>query len=219
MTSTLPPESHAPHPLSTSRDGRATDWVRDNGRVLGIVGGVFAVVLLGGVAWRSSERAKAQRAEQALYQAESSLTRGDPSQAERSLRDVATRYGNTSGGAQAQLMLTQTLYEQGRYQDGLNVLNRTKPPAQFVDAFRLLTAAGYEGIGKGGDAGKLYEELATSRGVVPRRRDELRSAAARAYQLGNDRASALRVWRQVVAGGTGSEVDEARVRVGELTAR
>lgn len=216
MSSSLPPEYGAPHPLSTNRESRAAEWLGANARALGVVAAVVAIGAIGTVAWKSSERAKAGRAEQALYQAEGSLSQGDAAQAERALRDVATRYAGTSAGAEAQLLLAQTLYDAGRYQEGLGVLARGTPPADLADAVQLLTAAGYEGVGRARDAAKIYEALATKSGVVASRAAELRAAAARAYQLGNDRAAALRLWRSIAEGPSGPLVDEARVRIGEL---
>lgn len=217
MASTTQPEYHAPHPMSRSRDGRAADWLRDHGRALGVGVAAVALFAVGGVAWRGSERAKAQRAEQALFQAQATA-QGNPGAAERGLRDVANRYGGTAGGAQATLLLAQTLYDQGRFQDGLAVLARAKVPEAFGDGVRLLTAAGYEGVGRATEAGKVYEQLSAAPNLAARRRDEFRAAAARAYQLGNDRASAMRLWGQVLANGSGATVDEARVRLGELNA-
>lgn len=218
MASTTQPEYHTSHPMSQSREGRAADWLRDHGRALGIAAAAVAVFAVGGVAWRGSERAKVQRAEQALYQAQAAA-QGNPSAAERSLRDVANRYAGTPGGAQATLLLTQALYDQGRFQDGLTVLGRAKPPEDFRDAVRSLTAAGYEGVGRAAEAGKLYEQLSAAPNLVTRRRDELRASAARAYQLANDRASAIRMWELILASGAGPGTDEARVRLGELKAR
>lgn len=217
MASTAQPEYHASHPMSRSRDGRAADWLRDHGRALGIGAVVVGLLAVGGVAWRGSERAKAQRAEQAFFQVQAA-SEGNPAVAERGLRDVATRYAGTAGGAQATLLLAQAFYDQGRFQDGLAVLGRATPPEQFGDAVRLLTAAGYEGVGRAADAGKVYEQLSAAPNVVARRRDELRAAAARAYQLANDRASAMRMWELILASGSGPMLDEARVRVGELKA-
>ena len=215
MASTAQPEYHAPHPMSRGRDAQAADWVRDHGRAIGVGAVVVALLGVGGVAWRGSERAKAQRAEQAFFQAQAGA-QGNPAAAERALRDVATRYRGTPGGAQATLLLAQALYDQGRFQDGITVLGRADAPEEFRDAVRVLTAAGYEGVGRGADAGRLYEELANAPGVVARRRDELRAAAARAYQLAGDRTSAARLWGAVASSGTGPIVDEARVRLGEL---
>ncbi len=218
MASTTRPEYQASHPMSQSREGRMAEWARDNGRALGIVATSIAVLAVGGVAWRSSERAKADRAEQAFFQAQGG-TQGDPAATERALRPLLARYQGTAGGTQAGLLLAQSLYDQGKFQDGLAVLARLTPPEQFRDAVRLLTAAGYEGTGRAGEAARIYIQLADRPDVVARRRDELRAAAARAYQLSGDRASALRLWKTLAASGTGPTADEARIRVGELEAR
>jgi hypothetical protein len=92
-------------------------------------------------------------------------------------------------------------------------------PDEFADGVRSLRAAGLEGVGRPAEAAKVYEELAGAKGVVARRRDELRAAAARAYELAGDRAAATRLWRQIVTDNGSSLVDEARVRAGELSAR
>lgn len=216
MASTQTPELRPHHPLSTNREPRAVRWARENTRVLSFAGAALVAATVLGIGWRSTQRAKSQRGEGALLTAQAALVQGDPAGAERGLRDVANRYAGTPAGAQAQLLLAQALYDQGRYQDGLNALTRAKPPAQFDEAVRLLTAAGYEGLGRAREAAAIYEQVASRGDVVPRRRDELRAAAARAYQLAGDRAAALRLWRQVAQDGTGPIIDEARVRVGEL---
>lgn len=215
MSSQLPPEYQAAHPLSMGREGRTSEWFQANARAVSLAGAALALAVVGSVAWRTSERSKGRRAEQALFQAEAGGA-GDPRQAEQALRGVVSRYSGTAGGAQAQLLLAQSLYDQGRYQDGITVLGRGKPPAEFAESVQLLTAAGYEGLGRGGDAARIYETVANSEPRSPQRRSELRAAAARAYALANDRPAALRIWRQIVLDGTGSAVDEARVRVGEL---
>ena len=61
-------------------------------------------------------------AERAFFDAQAPLANQDLAAAERNLRQVATRYDGTAGGAQAQLALAEMLYDQGKYQDGLNAL-------------------------------------------------------------------------------------------------
>ena len=92
-------------------------------------------------------------------------------------------------------------------------------PSEFDGGGRLRRAAGLEGGGKPAEAAKLYEQLAGGAEIGARRRDELRAAAARAYELAGDRAAAARTWRQIVTANASPLVDEARVRVGELSAR
>jgi hypothetical protein len=218
MTSPISPDHASQHPLSLGRGGRAGDWFEANARAVSIAGAAVLLAAGAAAAYRWNAGTKAQRAETALYQAQATAgASSDPRQAERSLRDVATRYAGTPGGAQAELLLAQSLYDAGRFQEGLTLLQRSKPPAEFSEAVQLLTAAGQEGLGRGVEAGRIYESLAGREGVAERRRDELRAAAARAYALGNDRGAALRVWRQILGTAKGQVADEARVRVGELT--
>lgn len=218
MASPVGPEYQAQHPLSMERGGRAADWFQANARAVGIAGVAIALAAVGAVAWRSSERAKAQRAETALYRAQAGAAGGgDVRQAERALREVATRYAGTAGGFQAQLLLVQGMYESGRYQEGLTQLGRAKAPAEFQEAAELLRAAGLEGAGRGAEAGRVYEALARKSGLPDRRRDELRAAAARAFALGNDRAAALRLWKEIAKSEKSGLLDEARIRIGELS--
>lgn len=217
MASTLQPDVQPSHPMSRGSDDPAGDWMRANGRVIGVGVAVLAAGGLGALLWQSTERSKADRAERAFVEAQSSA-QGGPAAVERAMRPLVTRYGGTPGGSQAELLLVQSLYDQGKYQDGLGVLARTKLAAEFADGGELLKAAGLEGAGRPAEAAKVYEQLASGAGVAPRRRDDLRASAARAYQLAGDRASARRLWQQIITDNGSPMVDEARVRVGELSA-
>jgi hypothetical protein len=217
MASTLEPDVKPSHPLSRGSGDPVGDWLGRNGRFVTIGVALIAAAGAGGLLWRSTERTKAQRAERAFSDALASA-QGDPTAQERAMRPLATRYNGTMGGAQATLLLVQSLYDQGKFQDGLTVLGRTKVPDAFGDAVGLLRAAGLEGVGRPAEAGKIYEQLAGAPKVVARRRDELRAAAARAYQLAGDRTSARRLWQQIITDNASPLIDEARVRIGELSA-
>ena len=204
--------------MSRGSDDPAGDWMRANGRVVGLGVAVLAAAGLGALLWQSTERTKADRAERAFFEAQSSA-QGGPAAVERAMRPLVARYGGTTGGSQAELLLVQSLYDQGKYQDGLGILARTKLSDEFGDGGELLKAAGLEGAGRPAEAAKAYEQLAGAAGLAPRRRDDLRASAARAYQLAGDRASARRLWQQIVTDNASPLVDEARVRVGELSAQ
>lgn len=218
MASILEPDVQPSHPLSRGSDDRAGDWMRENGRLVGIGLAVVAAAGIGGVLWRTTERSKAERAERAFFEAQGAA-QGGPAAAERAMRPLTTRYAGTAGGAQAELLLVQALYDQGKFQDGLTVLDRTSLPAEFADGGRLLRAAGLEGAGRPAEAAKVYEQLAGASGIPARRRDDLRASAARAYQLGGDRPAARRLWQQIATDNASPLVDEARVRLGELSAQ
>jgi predicted negative regulator of RcsB-dependent stress response len=217
MASTLEPDLQPSHPLSRRSDDSAGDWLRVHGRSVGIGVAAIAAAGLGGLLWRTTERNKAERAERAFFEAQTAAQGGPPA-VERAMRPLSTRYPGTAGGAQATLLLVQSLYDQGKYQDGLGILARSKLPDEFADGAQLLNAAGLEGAGRAAEAARVYERLAGATGLVARRRDELRASAARAYQLAGDRASARRLWQQIVTDNASPLVDEARVRVGELSA-
>jgi tetratricopeptide (TPR) repeat protein len=216
MASTIQPDLEPSHPLSRS-DDPAGDWLRAHGRAVSIGLGLLVAAGLGGVLWRTTERSKAERGDRAFYEAQASA-QGGPAATERAMRPLVTRYAGTPAGSQAELLLVQALYDQGKFQDGLAVLDRTKLSSEFSDGGELLRAAGLEGIGRQAEAAKVYERLAGTSGLVARRRDELRASAARAYQLGGDRASARRLWEQIIRDAGSTIADEARVRVGELGA-
>lgn len=218
MASTLEPDLQPSHPLSRGSGDPAGDWVQANGRAIGIGVAVLVAAGLGALVWQSTERSKAERAERAFFEAQSSA-QGGPAAMERAMRPLVTRYAGTAGGSQAELLLVQSLYDQGKYQDGLNVLARSKLADEFADGGQLLKAAGLEGSGRPAEAAKIYEQLAGETGLVARRRDDLRASAARAYQLAGDRASARRLWQRILDDNGSPLVDEARVRLGELSAR
>ena len=195
------------------------DWFRVNGRVAAIVGGAAVLALAGAYLWRWNAAGTATRAETAYYRAlQTPAQPGNTGQLESALRQVATGYDGTAGGAQAQMQLAQLLFDQGKYQDGLTVLDgASDAPEQLRDGIASLRAAGYEGLGRFADAAKLYESLVAS-APSPDRQHALRASAARSYQAGNDRASALRIWQEIAARESSALAAEARVRVGELSA-
>jgi predicted negative regulator of RcsB-dependent stress response len=207
------------HQSSSSFDDATenfTDWVRLHAKEVGIT--VGAIVIIGGgfYLWRSSNESRAARAEAALFDAQTPLLQGNLPAAQQQLQQVAQRYDGTAGGAQAQMTLAETYFEQGKYQDGLNVLkNADDAPKSLANGVRHLTAIGYEGMGRYADAAKLLETVAADAGSDTER-NQYKAEAARNYQLAGDNASALRIWRQLMTVQGQGIADEARIRVGEL---
>ena len=210
------------NPSSSSFDDATenfSDWIQLHARQVAI--GVGAIVVLGGgyFLWRSSTANRASRAEAALFEAQAPLLQGNLPAAQQQLQQVAQRYDGTPGGAQAQMALAQTYFEQGKYQDGLNVLKQADDaPKSLANGVKHLTAVGYEGMGRYADAAKLYEETARN-AASEAERHQFEADAARAYQLGGDRTNALRLWTALTKIDGQGVADEARVRVGELEAK
>jgi tetratricopeptide (TPR) repeat protein len=194
------------------------DWVRLHATQVALGVGAVVVIVGGAALWRSSKASRAARAEAAFFQAQAAAAQGGPAAAQKQLEQVAQRYDGTAGGTEAQLALAQAQYDQGKYQDGLNVLKQANPPKGLDRSVRLLTAVGYEGLGKYADAAKIYED-AVKDATGASERAQLQADAARAYQAAGDKAAALKIWTELAALQAQGIADEARVRVGELAAK
>lgn len=207
----------SPSPASAPAADPAGDWFRAHGRPLAAVGLALAVVIAGSLFWRSSSAGKATRADAAFATASAPLATNDVAAAQRELRQVATQYDGTAGGTQAQMLLAQLLFDAGKYQEGIDALKQADDaPAPMRSGVLALTAAGYEGLGRFGDAAGRYEEAATAATSSAARQDQ-QANAARAYQLAGNTAAARRLWEQLSAEESGPFADEARVRLGELS--
>ena len=195
-----------------------TYWLRENANKVLI--GVGIVVAAVAVAWfvRTNSARKDSRASLALGQAQVAAAQGSPAVAQQQLTEVAQRYKGTAAGTEAELQLAQLQYDQGKYQDGLNVLAKADAPKSMESGVKLLTAVGYEGLGRFADAAKIYEEVAGATAAASER-SQYEANAARAYQAAGDKAAALRIWSDLAKIDQPGIADEARVRVGELTVK
>jgi predicted negative regulator of RcsB-dependent stress response len=195
------------------------DWFRLHSTK--VVSGMAVVVVAaaGYMAYRAYSAGQASSAERAFFEAQAPLANRDLAGAEAQLRRVATQYDGTAGGAQAQLALAQILFEQGKYQAGLDVLkDADDAPAALKPAVRVLRAAGEEGLGRPAEAAKLYEQAAADE-QIEGRKAELRANAARAYQQAGQAEPARKIWAELAAKEDNPLADEARVRLGELAAQ
>lgn len=202
-------------PRAASSGESAGEWLERNGRALGGLAIAAVVAVAGAFAWRASSRATVERADRALYQAESQYAAGDPGAAQ-ALQQVTVRYGDTPAGAHARVLLAQTYYDRGQYGDGLRVLGSGSVPADWRSVVDRMRAVGDEGAGRPKEAAATFERLAKDAG--PEERATLLGDAARAYEEAGDVANARRLWQQLVDSGLRGVSDEARVRLGELEA-
>ncbi len=178
------------------------------------------VILIGAGVWFyvRSESIKSQRAEAAFQAAVQSVATGNIPLAESDLKKAIVRYAGTNGGTESSMALARIYYQQGKFQEGIDALKA--PAADKGDMqyeARLLLATGYEGLNKWPDAAKEYETAASSARFDADKQSALASAA-RAYQAGGDKASAAKIWTQLVADPKGTYATEAKIRLGELEA-
>lgn len=210
-----------PNPaLHPDRSESAAEWlVLHKQRV--IIGLVAIVVLFGG-AWfyRSLNQNKAARAESAYFQARQAMVSGNAPLALTDLRNVTARYAGTAGAAQAALTAAQILYDQGKYREGLDELDKAgrSRPDELAPSIHVMRAAGHEGLKQFEQAAAEYRQAAEAT-RFPRDASAFKAAAARALMAGGKPDAAREIWAELAAEPDGSMVSEARVRLGELTAQ
>jgi thioredoxin-like negative regulator of GroEL len=161
-------------------------------------------------------------AERALNNAKQSLSSGNLPLAQSDLDKVYSRYGSTPAGVEAALLLAGLDYDAGKVQDGITLLEKLagSGAASSVQAtIRSLEGDGYAQMKKLGEAAKQYEAAAAATSFETEKAS-LRAKAARTYEQAGDTAAAHKLWSQLATDPTTESVaSEARIRLGELTAR
>lgn len=187
-----------------------------------VVIGLVAIAILFGGAWfyRRSGQIKTTRAESAYFQARQAAMAGNSALAVTDLRNVTTRYKGTPGAAQAALALAQMLYDEGKYQEGIAELDKVagSSPEELRAAVHVLRAVGHEGLKQFDRAAAEYQAAAEVT-RFPKDASSFRASAARALMAGGKQDAARAIWAELAAEPEGSMVSEARVRLGELTAK
>lgn len=217
--------------MPTPRSSRKPDRAEDTSQRLGeflvlhrtkVLAVVVALVVLGAGGWfyRRSVDLKHDRAETAYFRARQAYDAQNHQLAESDLRAVVTRYPGTAGAAQAAMTLAQLLYESGRPAEGLTVLRdvATSAPRDLKPVIYAFIGAGHENLGQFDEAAQAYRQ-ASNESRFPKDALAHKGAAARALTGAGKTDEALAVWRELEAEPTQFLSSEARVRIGELTAR
>jgi tetratricopeptide (TPR) repeat protein len=187
-----------------------------------VIAAFVAIIVIGaGVFfYRRSVELRSERAEVAYFRARQAFDMRNFDLAEPDLRAVVTRYPGTSGGTLAALALAQALYETGRHADGIQMLRDVSGRAarDIRPEVHALIAAGHENLGQFEEAAGEYERAAEI-ARFPRDRLTYQAMAARAYGSAGRGEEALAIWRELESEPTQFLANEARVRIGELSAR
>lgn len=196
------------------------EWVTINRRkvTFGVAG--LAILFLGAWFYRLSTEKKAQNAEVAYYRAIQAAATGNPALAESDLRGVAQRYRGTLAGGQASIALAHSLYAQKKYQQGIDELSRIEgsSPDALGPSIHVLMAAGYEELKRFDNAAAEYDRAAElSRFDYDK--SIYRASQARALMAGGKMAEARVIWADLADDPESPASAEARVRLGELTAK
>jgi len=195
------------------------DWLQVNSRVVGGAAAVVAVAAAGYWFYGKSQQIKTVNAERSLMQAEQSLQSGNTALAISDLQRVVSRYKGTGAGTEAALLLAQTDYNAGKYQDGIKVLQDISGKAGGSEASVAgLIGDGHSQLGKPADAAKAYERAAQG-AEYDTERAYYRAKAARAFAAAGNTSEAKRLWTELSTDQKAQSVAaEARVRLAELNA-
>lgn len=198
------------------------DWTRVNSKAITIGALTVAVAAIVYFFIARSRAIESENASKALMNAKQSMSSGNLPLAQSDLQKVFSRYGSTSAGVEAAMLLAQIDYDAGKPQDGLNVLQKalgSRAAATTQSTLLSLEGDGYAQMHKLGDAAKKYEEAAAATNFETERA-YLSAKAARTYGDAGDTTKARQIWERLVADPKAKAVvGEARVRLGELTAQ
>ena len=180
----------------------------------------LAVIILGLWYYERSQTLRAQRAETQYFQARQAAATGNVLLAASDLQKVATRYEGTRAGTQAALTAAQLMYEQKKYKEGIAALGKSeaKAPDDFKASIHVLEAGGYEELKDFVSAAAQYKLAATAT-RFPADKAQYQAAAARDYMAAGKTAEAKAIWTELAKDDTGPMASEAKVRLGEVSAK
>ena len=180
----------------------------------------LAVIVLGLWYYERSQTLRAQRAESQYFQARQAAATGNVLLATSELQKVATRYEGTRAGAQAALTAAQLMYDQKKYKEGIAAIEKAeaKAPDDFKASIHVLQAGGYEELKDFVSAAAQYKLAATAT-RFPADKAQYQGAAARDYMAAGKTDEAKAIWTELAKDDTGPMASEAKVRLGEVSAK
>ena len=197
-----------------------TEWAMLHKREVTWAVIALAVIILGLWYYERSQTLRAQRAETQYFQARQAAATGNVLLATSDLQKVATRYDGTRAGAQAALTAAQLMYDQKKYKEGIAALGKAegKAPDDFKASIHVLEASGYEELKDFMSAAAQYTLAATAT-RFPADKAQYQAAAARDYMAAGKTAEAKAIWTELAKDDTGPMASEAKVRLGEVSAK
>ena len=192
-------------------------WIKANGRRASSIGIAAAVIIAGGLLWRSSSDKKELNAGRSLSEAQRSFTAGNLALAQSDLQKLVQRYDGTVASDQGRLLLAQVYYDQSKVSEGLKALDGISESGPFKASLHAIRAAGLEQSGRAAEAGVEYLK-ASDAAVTESDKGQYRSDAARSLNAAGKRDEALKIWQAMAADENNPFSAEAKLRIGELSA-
>lgn len=198
----------------------AAHWVQTNAKMVGIGAALVFAVGLGVFGLRASQAKKATNASAALYAAQTPLYENKTDVARTALAEVASRYKGTSAGEQAVLLLAQTYFDAGEFDEGLKHLEdaRSGASSAFAASMDALMASGYEGKFDFEAAAEQYAAAAKTADAETEQ-DGYVLSQARSLARAGKTAEAVALYDQLMAKDGSPYAQEAAVRLGEIQAK
>ena len=194
-----------------------SNWFSANQKpiIYGIAAIAIAAVSI--FVYRSNDASTREKASRALYVAQAPLSQGKLSEAAGALEKVANRYGSTTAGQQASLLLAHVLFDQKKFDAGIASLKKAQgsASADFAASFEGTIAAGYEAQRKFVDAAEHFGKAAVL-AKFPMEKGTFLSSQARALMAGGKLAEARKVWEELTKDESLPFAQEAQVRLGEI---
>ncbi len=207
-----------PHRQASSKEQSFANVFDQHKRNLGYVGIGILVAVAGTWFYLRSNTLKEERASQAYQMAMQSAMSGNIPLAQSDLKKMSLRYKGTTSGTNGAMALAKILYDEGKYQEGIDALKAASTNDDTKYDVHGLIAAGYEGLAKPAEAAKEFEEAAKVARFDPDR-DLAKASAARNYTNAGNRDAAIKIW-QAIADDQKSPIQiEAKLRLGELQAQ
>lgn len=200
-------------------DETVADWLATNWRILAIGAAVVAAAGGGVWLWGRQTALKEERAEKAFASASQIAGGGDQEKARAELQKMVDRYAGTNAGGLGAMVLAQQLFEQDKAADGVKVLEKALggAPAHLKPSMEALLASGLGQQGKEAEAAARYVKAAGL--VTGAEKEGYLADAARAFAAAGSKAEALKLWQQLAEKESSSRSIEARIRIGELSAK
>jgi predicted negative regulator of RcsB-dependent stress response len=195
------------------------DWLHVNSRLVTIAAVVVALVGVGGWLYTRAQAGKELRAAQTLQRAEQSMGQGNIPLAQTDLEKLVSTQRGTAGAAQGAMLLAQVHYDKGEYQKGIDALMKSGAASKEFEApAEALIGDGFSQLGKYAEAAAHYRKAAEVT-RFQNDRDGYLAEAARNFAAAKDTTQARQLWEEVLKNGNSVWASEARIRLGELTAR
>ena len=183
----------------TARALGAWQWARENTQMVIVAGVVLAVAVGAGIYYYDYQQNLQMQAAQELERIHQTMAAAQPQTARTELESFLSRFGDTSYGTEARLLLAELHLRQNQPAEAVTALEPAAEnigdPLSVQAAFLL--GASYEEAGRPGDAESLYLRIAEEADLGFQTRQALSDAARIRAQQGNY-AGAADLYRRIL---------------------